>query len=295
MSITVSPLGGGIDATIPATTRWVDSVNGDEGNDGSAHSPLKTIQAAINSLGGPVDAADELKPRQIFVYGGAYDENLTIPAAGVWMLIALGHVTLGDGTVQYISSSTPRNITWANDQALEFSNVRPSLILTQAFGGFYAGSTHMAYVSTGWDISGNITITGSVAFTSTECYLYGVKVRGNFNASGKTGTLTLMLDKSYIIGTFTGNSSSRIDYCRDTEFDGLITVTNLGQIVNCDIGGGITFTNFSNAGIALTGFFGCRVAGTLTCATAGAYRADGTTQALNTPTLSGGITLTDLA
>jgi hypothetical protein len=279
-------------AVVPSHARYVDKINGDDNYNGSATQPFKTIQAAIDDIGIVVDGTDEKVPRSIFIYGGAYDEDLVIPSAGMWSLVALGHVTLGDASLQYLSSSVPRNITWNVDQALEFSQARPTLFLTQGYSGFYNGSTHVAYGSTGWDITGDITLTQS-SFTSTELYLSGVKVRGEVDASAKPSTLTVMLERCYIAGQFIGGSATRIDYARDCEFDGLVTATNLGKIVECEIAS-ITYTSFATTLLKPVGFFGCQIEGTITTG-ANQYRADGTTQVLSAAaTLAGATTLFNL-
>jgi hypothetical protein len=281
-----------------AYTRFVDMSGSDTIGDGSPSKPFQTIQKAIDSLGLPVNGTDEKNIRKVIVNGGIYNENLTIPAAGGWQMIANGHVTLGSGDGVFLSSTTKRNVVWINDQTKEFSQLRPSLTFSQAFSGIYAGSTHIAYNSTGWDITGNFTISslgGAGGSTSTELVLNGVKIGGLLDASGKFGILNVCLEKCYLVSssdTF-NQSSTYIGYAKETEFDGKIVAGQLGHFERCDIGAGATYTSWINTVLPF-GFFACQIAGTLTSG-AGNYRADGTTQFLSpTVVLAGGNTLTDM-
>lgn len=277
-------------------TRYVDGVNGhDTTGNGSVALPFKTIQKAIDDMGSPTSSADALNIRHVMVYGGVYNESLTIPKDGVWKLISMGLVVLGSGDLQYLASTTARNVTWNNEPTTAYGSVRPSLCMT-SFPSIYAGSTHIAYGSSGWIISGNLTLGQSgVSASTTELHLVGVKVTGNVDASARSGTINIYVEKCFFDAAtaWINQSSAILIYANETEFDGVITVNQLGHIKFCEIDGA-SYTGGWNTAILPYGFFGCNLVGTYTSG-AGNYRADGTTQALSSGiTLAGGNTLTDL-
>jgi hypothetical protein len=270
---------------------YVDKAYAGPTSDGSVLRPYTTIQAAVNGLGAPVDAADEKKVRKLIITGGSYDEDVTIPQ-GNWQIIPHGFVHLGAGDLNNYASTTPRKLQFEVTPDNRFGTSRPSLSIEGNPG--YTGSTHMAYNGSGFHISGDldveiIKIVGG--FSDVELNLTGVKVGGNTTLTltgGATGNVHNNIDRCYFVGTF-GASTWNVYTAKLTEWDGLITCAGLGFLHLVDIGGGATFTSWSSS-VVPNGFFESKVAGTLTTG-AGNWRPDGATLFNSSPTLAGGATL----
>lgn len=270
---------------------FVDKDGNDSTGNGSAASPFLTIQKAIDVHfpgGAPASAADERKRRTILVGTGAYDEDLTLPAAGFISILALGEVTLGDAASANLASTTPRNINWAINGALGFSQVRPSLVL----GGFTnidTSSTHIGYAGS-ITISGDIVVTSATAST-IEMQLNGVRCEGTLDCSGKTGITNVYTDKCYFGSSSTwGQASTNLNIANYTEFNGLLSLGQLGRMIGCEVKNGITVGSLITS-IPPYGMFDCVISGTFT-GPAASYRINGATKKMSNPSLSGGATET---
>jgi pSer/pThr/pTyr-binding forkhead associated (FHA) protein len=291
--------------TVYAYTKFVDMSGSNSTGDGSPSRPYKTIQKAIDELGYPTNPTDNKNIRHIVVNGGIYPEDITIPPVGVWKLVANGYVTLGNGSGNFLVSSVTGSVYWTNNPSLEVplsSSMRPSLTLTVGYGDIYAGSTHVAYNTCGWNITGKFQVSSSgVDFTTTELNLHGVRLTGQMDLNGKKGGTNIYLEKCYLANASTQFNQATtpgtfINYAKDCEFDGLVSVDRLDFIKNCDIGAGVKWNTWTTDGVVINGFFGCQIAGNLS-SSVGAYRADNLTRALSpSATFSGAATtLTELS
>jgi hypothetical protein len=203
---------------------------------------------------------------------------------------------LGDGANGNFASTTARNITIQNDYNTWFGEpVRRSVKIGTLLPGLMSGSTHVAYAGSAL-ISGGITcsaVNNPVGSVNDMLVLINAKVFGNIDYSSTHVIGNLAFYNSMVVGTTTGTTVSLIYEAANCEFDGLVTVGKFNRAVMCDIQGGITVTSADSSSQPPSGFFGCKIGGTFT-GPANSYRADGTTQALATPTLAGGATLVDL-
>lgn len=286
--------GSALDVISPATvlnaTYYVDP-NGSDLNNGTMTSPFQTIQFALDSFGAPVDAADERVRKQVIVASGAYDEDLTIPHSGVFILTCDGVATLGDASLINNGSSVARTISW-EDQPFggDFGQLRPTLVLN-ALTTAEPTSTHPSYVN-GWTISGGITLTTLSSAGSTELHMHNVKVIGQVNTTARAGSLGIFLSNVMLDSSLTAFGAGteilhRADRC---EFDGLISVAQFGRMTYCEIGAGMTVTATPSTSFRPAGMYSSRISGTFT-GVASSYLIDNITYNISSPTLAGGATL----
>lgn len=272
--------GGGPGWFLDAT--WVDSANVDPGADGSMLNPFPAIQAAIDAAAAAQDALPvgnsgpgfrAQTRQQIIVASGFYDEDLSISRGNTFLeFLAAGPVTLGDGSAGLnFESTTPRSVTWVNDQAQEDAdsgaanaNRRPQL----CFGVFpqmgEMSSTQTA-IASGWDITGDLILTNAGAATTAELHLQNVKIRGTLDGSGDSGGRNCYFYRCLFAGAVTGVTVGGLllQVCESCEFDGPTSVGAYGRLVHCEIDGGFTVAAFS-PDLPPGGMFGCDFAGTFT-------------------------------
>jgi hypothetical protein len=281
---------------------WVDVNYAGGSSDGSMARPFTTINAAIQALGVPTSSANEKSPRNIYIMGGSYDEDVLIGNGaagwcGIWNLYAMGYVCIGNASGQYLASSTTRKVRYQIDFATRdpVDAVRPSLNLIAC--PIPPVSTHWTYAGNKFHISGDLEMVNvATGFNDAEIGLVGVKISGVVKTTPEAGSQSTHVKLASVFidgsgGSF--NSTTNLFYVKDCEFDGLITANQLGMIDASEIES-VTFTSWASGTVKPYGFFKCSIAGTLTSG-AGNYRADGTTQAHSSGiVLAGGATLTDL-
>jgi len=108
-------------------------VSNDNGSDtigkGNTVNPFKTIQKALDTFGVPTTDAQERNIKRILLDPGQYDEELTIPAAGLFHILGLGPWILGVGDGDSGQTNpTKRSITWTVDPTKQITN-RPALYI----------------------------------------------------------------------------------------------------------------------------------------------------------------------
>lgn len=261
------PLGVGIENSALVNPKaWNASDNGDPST------PFVTIQGAIDAFPAPTDAASELRRDMIFIAAGKYDEDLVIGPARRTFLIGLGPITLGDGAGTNFGSTTPRSITWNNDQAAEFSEARPTLFVGTINWGGEASSTHTAYASS-FDVTGGFVLTETPGGTTCELHLQGVKCRGALDGSGLAASMVNCYFYRSLFDTTVEIPNGLLNIAESCEFDGPTTMDTYCRLVNCEFDGVTTFATGPNSNLPPNGIFGCDIAGTFS--TAGAILLDG--------------------
>lgn len=240
---------------------FVDPNHKGANNDNNKNTPFQTIQGALDTIGKPTNLQEEKERYMILIASNNYDEDLTIPSARHIILCGLGPWTLGDGSGSFYSSSTPRNITWAPDQADEFGgNPRPTLVINTITDGL-TSSTHSAY-AVGVRISGNIII--NAVGTSHELHLNNVDLIDQLDTTGSTGTpdLDMYLYHCQIDGIL-NSPDGNIVLANDVEFSSSVTCNSYGRLTECEIKNGMTISTNVNA-VPPKGIFNCTFNGTFT-------------------------------
>lgn len=240
---------------------YIVAKNGsDVTGDGSLANPFLTITKAMTTIGVPADAADEKRRFTVLVMPGEYDEAVTMPAARIINLMGLGPVTLGDGANANFSSTTPRNLTIDVNDAAEKGTGRPSYTIgTYVAASGETSSTHLAYRA-GFTISGDLVYNNIGIASTIETTLTGVKVQGNVDGtSAGIGGINFLIYRCFFDNLFNA-STALLNVVTSTEFDGLITCASYGRMVECQLQGGMTFTN-SNSNVPPTGIFNSQIDG----------------------------------
>jgi len=247
------------------------------GSDGAAddtdlNTPFITIQGAVDAIGGPPTSAEDQKQRYIILIApGAYDENVVLPAARFIELLGLGPWVLGDGALDNFETTpgSERNLTIQTNSDAEFPEAcRPTIVLGTLLLG-ETSSTHTAN-AVGALISGQILYeaTGGSG-TTVDLHLNQVKVVGDFDATGHNGALIIYLHGCYMDADFIafedvpGGVDGIIAVAESTEFDGLITISQVNRMVHCDIDGGMTYEGFTTL-LPPRGLLGCDLRGAFT-------------------------------
>lgn len=227
-------------------------------SDGSFYKPFTTIQEAINR-------ATEDNPtvrKTILIESGIYDEDLTIEGAVLLSLVFMGPSTLGDAAGTNFASISARNITW--NIGGYGGSPRPTLKII-CLGGGEVSSTHPAY-GTGLEISGNLVVTDSNAVNvSHELHLTSVKIKGNLTATQSAGGCNLYIEKCYLDQALTATVGLMWMAVR-TQFDGLVTLQQVGRVSECEFLGGMTVTSTTpmTSGLPPNGMFNTKFSGVFT-------------------------------
>jgi hypothetical protein len=208
-------------------------------DDGDPGTPKLTIQGALDCVLGDNDNT----VWNIFVAGGAYDEDLVMPDFGCQVnLIAFGRVTLGTGDQADGTSTVPRNVTWAGAEAGV-----PSNFTFTSMSGFTGLSSGDALNGAGWRISGNVNCTSDTAVL--YALFANTRIEGNvIGASTVTGNVNWTMRNCYVEGTFNVDALDNVRYMQDCQFDGTWDAFDVGAMVNCDISGAVTIGTNSNGG-----------------------------------------------
>lgn len=227
---------------------------------GMALNPCASISQALTNMGASADADDVKNAQTVLIEGGAYDESLTIPDGRFVNLIGLGTVILGDAAGANLGSTTPRSIAFNPTNASVFgSALKPSLTIG-TINPSEMTSTFVAEAN-GFYISGDIAIGGDGVTHNVN--LHGVKLFGDITKTS-LGLTNMIISDSYIVGTIDISSGQGIlERVYNSEFDGLITVTQFNHIQNSEIDGGMTVSGVGNF-MPPSGMFHVDFAGTFT-------------------------------
>ena len=235
---------------------YVDPHHPDAADDNDLGTPFLTLSGMItgytnNNVWGSV-AGCYARP-VCYVSSGMYDEDITIPADAFLEIVGMGPVTLGDGAGLYFTSTTPRSITWINNQETEDvgshapggNNRRPHLIIGTLTSFMGEGiSTHTQY-ATGFTISGDLLFQGGI-FPSTTCELHlnGVRLCGMIDVTPVTPGAGIRngyfqncrFDSNLL---YSGLNLVQSFQCK---YDGDVSAGNYSRIVRSYFGGNVTFT-----------------------------------------------------
>lgn len=284
-------LAGAPDGFASARGLFVNPQDLDAADDGDPSTAFITIQGAIDAVPAPVSAITELQRNVIYVAPGSYDEDLVVPPSRRIALMALGPVTLGDGALPDGASTTPRNLTYQNDDATEFSNARPQLVVGTVWHGSESSSTHTAFM-TAWDISGDLITVALGIATTHELHLHRVKVRGDFDSSADAGQLNIY-EYNCFFDNLHNTPNGLLNIAESTEYDGLITLASWGRLELCQVQGGMT-ASAVNSNLPPNGMYNTTFSGTYT-GPAASLRIDAATNFMfkaNGAALGGGATKT---
>ena len=258
---------------------------------GRMNAPFSTFAAAIAFAIAKQDAlpvgtlpTDRGGFIQIFIVaGGIYDEPINILRGNTFYeFLFMGPAVLGDGLGVNRSSTNRRDVKWDNSSAQELvdngapGGRRPQLIFAPMFSVGPMSSTHTA-IASGFSISGDLifdTPGGVGDSSSCEVHLSHIKLFGVVEGVTDFGIRNTYIEQSFFDQTYT-HANANFNWVQQSEFDGLVTISDFGQINDCDFDGGFTCTGFA-ALIPPTGFFNCDFAGTFT-GPAGSALCDGNT------------------
>ena len=268
---------------------WVAPLDPAAVDDLDVNTPFLTIQAAINALaawqppGGPGQLLWGQGPLGSYyravvnVASGIYDEDLAIPADAFVIFLAWGPVLLGNGLVEYFSSTTKRNVTWTNDQVAEDAGShsvggtrrRPTLAFA-AHVDAPSSSTHSAYTG-GWNITGDLFLNGGVQpSTTVELHLTDTKIVGEIVGTGTplTGILNCIF---YRCGLFGVDKTSAFNYAvgnfnvvESSKFDNDVSAARYGRIVDSEFAGSLaSWSGGAQDNLPPLGFINCKFSGVI--------------------------------
>jgi hypothetical protein len=152
-----------------------------EFEDGSWTYPWKSLQRGINALYGDPDDPAPAPPtsagerRYMYVVGGTYDEDITLPPAGNVSLSCVGVVSIG-------SSTTPRNLTRIVDP-----NLNPDTPFVPVF-------SFTAAEGSAWAVYGDMVFADTNGVLTQNVALARGNLLGDFDGSGQTDPMNLLLE-----------------------------------------------------------------------------------------------------
>jgi hypothetical protein len=236
---------------------FVNPVAADAADDGNVNTPKLTIAGALACIPAPTATNEQNRTFNIFIAAGNYDESIVLPTFGLWVnLIALGHVTLGNGTQPGGGSTLPRNITWTPSNVSSFG--ASHVTLSSLTGGYWRASDPAANGAPGWRISGNITMGAGTAGTACYLNLASTFVEGNVDTSAFPGSAVIEMRDVRVEGAMIFNANTFLAYCnssfinvgiedgdlgliRDTVIIGNVDLsanpTDGGEWINCELFG----------------------------------------------------------
>jgi len=267
---------------------YVNPIDPTAADDGNPSTPKLTIQGALDSMTPQAgDAIEAQKSYTIFVAPGCYDADISIPnSVFAWAikvtLVALGHVTIGDGVNPDGSSTVPRNVFWSTVGTGEFGS--------ESYVSFTALDPDVAFggpppVPTCWRVSGDIVVS-AVAFGGDPpapggpagphtLWLHSMRVDGGMNTTTDSPTIRFVFSDVIIVGDaicFTGP----LLQAEHVSFFGAAHFAGCGLVENSNFLGALT--NFEGGSVlAGSGMFGCQITLNLTIAGGGVIFVDAVT------------------
>jgi hypothetical protein len=218
-----------------------------------------TIQAALTAIGDGASLADLKTPKAVFIAGGVYNEDLTIPRGRIITLYAEGTVILGNGAGTNWSSTVTRNVTATFNNADAFGgDIKPALNII-GMPQSDATSTFVAEAGT-FRISGNLVIAGDGL--SNTVNLNSVEIDGQLNQT-TAGLINLQGYKLLVKGTVNAGTSAVLERCYDCQFDSLLTINAINMMINSEIKAGLTVSTVQS-NLPPNGFFNTTITGTFT-------------------------------
>jgi len=196
----------------------------------------RTITAAMNFIRSSVFKASAIW--RVYIAGGCYAENVTIPSHAHVSLIGLSQVILGSGREV---SATPYSLTWELEQ----------------------GSCAEVVVRNMW-IRDNLVVNGAVASGSTIT-LVDVRVEGSYTQDDSAARFFCSLYNGYFDHAFNVSGAS-ILHMENVTVTGISANTcyAYGYIQSCTINSGLTFTAVGQGQPYAAGFYDCNLAGVFT-------------------------------
>jgi hypothetical protein len=220
--------------------------------------PYTTIQSALTAIGAATTRAMNETPQVVFVDGGVYDEDLTIPSGRLITMVGLGTVVLGDGLGANWSSGNTRNISWSPLAADIYggSSIRAALSFTNIN---HSDATSTFFTHSGcWRISGALTVVADATYTLN---LTSVELFGALSGTG-TGLGAYLTYRSIFKSTITATACI-LSRSEDSQFNGLMTLFGYNAILNSEILAGMTVTANQNT-LPPSGIFFSTLSGTFT-------------------------------
>jgi hypothetical protein len=225
-------------------------------DDGDAATPKITITGAIACIDAPTSELEQQQVWTIFVAGGCYDEDVVLPSFGVWMqIVALGKVTIGDGTLTGGGSTTPRSVTWLPDDAASHT-FRTVVFSSLDAGGIVGASSTDGSLGVGtaygWRVSGDVVVDNAASPSTDNVVLdlTNALVEGDVDTSGFTPfPLRLSMVNVEILGNLDPSTSTVVSLIRGSIIRGTIGPTaNLRRIERTEVLGAITIGAAQSAG-----------------------------------------------
>lgn len=251
--------GTGVTAIPTLSAYWVDKAGTNSSTCGTAVIPCLGIQQSLTNIGDAVTAADVKKPIVVFIGGGTYDEDLTMPNGRIITLVALGTVVLGNGAGSNWASTNSRSVTQTfNTAALQGSDIKPALSFVSITDADMT-STFIAE-SGGFYISGNLNITGDGVTNTLNTY--NLKLAGNLVHTDASLT-NWQSRKTLIAGTVTTTGNLVLERAYDSRFNSLVSVNAYNMVHNCNFAAGMTVQSIQQ-NLLPNGMFNTNFSGTFT-------------------------------
>lgn len=223
-----------------------------------------TIQSALTAIGNAASLADLKLPQVVYIAGGVYDEDLTIPTGRILTLVPEGTVILGNGAGSNWASTNSRNIALTFNNADAFGgDIKPAFNVIPV-NPSDTTSTFIAEAGALY-VSGNITIAGD-GLTHT-LNLTSTKVFGTVTKTA-AGLTNFQAYRSYFIGALSMATATILERMIDCQFDTLITADGYNAFINCEIKAGMTVTTNYNT-LPPSGLFNTTFTGVFTAPAAG--------------------------
>lgn len=283
------------------TVQWtavVDPVFGNDGTGtfGNLELPFQTIQAALNAIPAPVDAATARTSYTIIVSPGTYDEDLTVNLEGGKHVVmaSWGPVNIGLFNGADWTPSVSRSIAITTTTNVVFDNIDASFSLQSLLpndSGDETGNAQHAAIR----VNGQLTATGvAVGTPGIDVTLNGVEFFGVAGAAIVNGAtdISLRIRHSRIRGTIVGTATVLQD-ASESRLQALIDILGYGRIHQCFIND-MTIVGVSPSSNTVPGFTDCQLQGTFT-GPAGSYYFDHVTSywfVTNGAVFAGGATRT---
>jgi len=211
--------------------------------DGSWSKPYKTIQAALNAIPTPVpNTVETFYGTTILIGSGFYDEDLTIPATGIIVLVATGIVAIGKSQLM-VTTGVPGPVSLRNIVRVAgtspmtiapFGNVL--LMQTMGRGQFY--------------VSGDIRLEDALQGNQQTLSLIGVHVSGSVIAD--TNVLAPVLASfydSYVLGAV--RVEGEVQQIHNCQFEGNFIVSpgdsgsgDIWNMIRTTVGGDLTINSY---------------------------------------------------
>lgn len=239
-----------IDGLLLNQALWVDGNNTRATAEGSVGDPFATIQAAIDAH--VAAGITDVTPRVTIVYGGVYDEALTLPSKGTFDIICMGAVEVG-------TSVSSRNISRTCDSADQLPGEEPML--------------RIIGIGRGVPDSGTFTLWGKFVLADATAgqlqnvelhnvIAFGVALANAVDGTGQTLALNLDCSGCFVYGI---NAVTALLRTRDSTYEAAVSVNIAARADGCEFDD-VTVVVAAGALpiLQLLGFYNCAITGDFT-------------------------------